>query len=149
MKSPKQLKHLRTGLAGEYFVSGKMNIKGWDACMTLKNYPMVDILGYNGEKYAHVQVKSAYEKSFLVGFNHSKRSEMDSDVKGPYVFVWFDKEDTPRYYILSKTQFIFLVNATDDIYYNKKKNKSVDYPMAVGLKDLCPYENQWGNLWLD
>lgn len=37
------------GLSREYFVVGMMNIKGWVASLTLKNYPSVDIFGLNPE----------------------------------------------------------------------------------------------------
>lgn len=153
MKNPKQIENLRTGLCGEYYVAAMMFKHQWDASLTQKNYPSVDLFGFNPEtgKNIQVQIKTASEKqkSFLVGFRHDTRNQMDNDVKGPYVFVHLG--DTVDCYILSKSQFIDIVNSTDDIYYNKPRTKDIrpDYPIAVSIKDLLPYKDQWDNLWKD
>ena len=56
-----------TGLAGEYLVAGMMNLKGWVASLSLKNYPGVDIFGLNPEngKTVNIQVKSCWNDSFF------------------------------------------------------------------------------------
>lgn len=42
-----KLANIDIGLCGEYYVCAQMHLKGWTASMTLKNYPGIDILGYN------------------------------------------------------------------------------------------------------
>lgn len=138
-----------TGLAGEYLVAGYMNLKGWIASLTLKNFPCVDIFGQNNGKNISIQVKTSRETSFNIGLNHNNRSEIYKRVKGPFVFVYIDKNDNISFYILSRNDYINLVIRTDDIYFNKKKNKEKDsYPIAITLKDLISYKDQWDNLWI-
>ncbi|MBR5399066.1 MAG: hypothetical protein IK103_04650 [Bacteroidales bacterium] len=145
----KQLEKLMTGLAGEYLVAGYMNLKGWIASLTLKNFPCVDIFGQNNGKNISIQVKTSRETSFNIGLNHNNRSEIYKRVKGPFVFVYIDKNDNISFYILSRNDYINLVIRTDDIYFNKKKNKEKDsYPIAITLKDLISYKDQWDNLWI-
>ena len=153
MKSEKQLQSLRLGCAGEYMAAAMMNLQGWDAALTQKNYPSVDIFGHNPKtgKDARIQVKSASAKqnSFLIGFCHNKRMNMYNDVEGPYIFVHFREMSKPDYYILDKESFINLVISTDDAYFNRPRKKPIkdDYPIAVSAKDLLPYQDRWENLW--
>lgn len=146
-----QIEKLMTGLAGEYLVAGMMNLKGWVASLTLKNYPGVDIFGKNPTTGANVsiQVKSCRDSSFFIGVKRSERNQMDKKIQGPFVFVHIDKCEKISYYILSKDEFIELVNTTDESYYNKPRVNPIkpDYPIALSLKDLRPYENHWDSLW--
>lgn len=134
-------------------VLAQMNLMGWDASLTEKNYPMIDIFGRNPAtgQYVAVQVKSSSpeEKTFLIGFRHDNRDEMKKDVMGPYVFVHFLKDNTAEYYILSKDDFIELVEKDDDAYFNRPRTKAIkpDYPIAVSLAVLAPYKDAWDNLW--
>lgn len=60
----KKLANIDIGLCGEYYVCAQMHLKGWTASMTLKNYPGIDILGYNPteireRRYKLKQVKTS------------------------------------------------------------------------------------------
>ena len=140
-----------TGLAGEYLVAARMNLRGWVASLTLKNFPGVDIFGMNPKTGQNIgiQVKSCWDSSFFVGVNHSERDKMDEKIQGPFVFVHMESVDDATFYILSKSEFIAVVNCTDDLYFNKPRTKPIkpDYPIALSLKDLTPYKNQWDSLW--
>ena len=148
-----QIEKLMTGLAGEYLVAGMMNLKGWVASLTLKNYPGVDIFGKDPSTGANVsiQVKSCRDSSFFIGVKRSERGQMDKKIQGPFVFVHIVKNEKVRFFILSKSEFIDVVNTTDDIYFNKPRAKAIkpDYPIALTLKDLAPFENHWDSLWKD
>ena len=152
MKSKKQLESLRVGVAGEHMVLAQMNLQGWDASLTEKNYPMIDIFGRNPEtgKYIGVQVKSASteQKSFLIGFRHDNRDDMQNDIVGPYVFVHFHKDRTADFFIISKEELISLVFKDDDAYFGRKRTKAIrpDYPIAVSLELLKDYNGKWDNL---
>ena len=140
-----------TGLAGEYLVAGMMNLKGWVASLTLKNYPCVDIFGKNpstGEN-ASIQVKSCRGTNFFIGYKRSERSKMQERVEGPFVFVYINKQEEVSYFILTKEEFIRLVNETDDAYFNGPHKKTIkpDYSIAVSLKHLLPYKDKWDSLW--
>ena len=153
MKSEKQLQSLRLGCAGEYMTAAMMNLFGWDAALTQKNYPSVDIFGHNAkiDKDVRIQVKtaSAKQSSYLIGFAHDKLQNMQTDVEGPYVFVHFRNGTTPDFYILDKDEFISLVLADDAVYFNRPRKKPIrpDYPVALSIKVLQPYKDKWENLW--
>ena len=148
-----QINKLMTGLAGEYMAAARMNLRGWVANLTLKNYPGVDIFGFNPQinKHAGIQVKSCWDTSFFVGVKHSERNLMDQKIKGPYVFVHMESVDEASFYILSKSEFINIVNTTDDAYFFKSRTKHIkpDYPIALSLKDLKPFKDKWDSLWKD
>lgn len=139
------------GLTGEYFVAGMMNMKGWVASLTLKNYPSVDIFGLNPEteQTVNIQVKTTRCKTnYQVGLKRSQRSIIREKIKGAYVFVHIDKEEMVSYYILTRDEIINLIEETDDLYYNRPRNKPLaDYPIGIWLKDLIPYKNKWESLW--
>lgn len=134
-----QINKLMTGLAGEYLVAGMMNLKGWVASLTLKNYPSVDIFGMNPSlngKTVNIQVKSSWESSFIIGVRHSDRDRMAETIKGPFVFVHCEKnlhgKESVSFYILSRKQLIDLVNSSDDAYYNRPRVRPLknDYPIV-------------------
>lgn len=152
-KSQRQFTNMITGLCGEYYAAAMVFKNNWIATLTQKNYPSVDLFAFNPKTSQHVQaqIKTSSKKvnNFLVGVKHNTRILMDSEIKGPYIFIHLG--DTIDCYILSKSQFIEVVNRTDDIYYNKPRVKPIkdDYPIAVSIKDLLPYKDQWDNLWKD
>lgn len=149
MKSIK--KHL-IGLTGEYFVAGMMSLKGWVASLTLKNYPSVDIFGLNPEtsKTVNIQVKTTRDRtSYQIGLRHDQRNEINDYIPCPYVFVHIDKKIVIRYYILTREQMIDLIEKTDDDYFNRSRSKEIriDYPIAIELKYLKPFEDRWDSIW--
>ena len=53
----KKLANIDIGLCGEYYVCAQMHLKGWTASMTLKNYPGIDILGYNPTENKRTEIQ--------------------------------------------------------------------------------------------
>ena len=106
-----QLNKLMTGLAGEYLVAGMMNLKGWVASLTLKNFPGVDIFGKDPQTAQNisVQVKTSRENSFNVGITRPQRKVLNDLIKGPFVFVHIDKNNDVTYYILTRDEVIELI----------------------------------------
>lgn len=144
-------KHL-IGLTGEYFVAGVMSMKGWVASLTLKNYPSVDIFGLNSKTGVtiNIQVKTTrVQNSYNIGLAHNQRNAIKDKITCPFVFVHIDKSDNVRYFVLTQMNLIDLIEKTDDDYYNKPRNKPLkeDYPIAIELKHLIPFENAWEKLW--
>ncbi|MCA0154520.1 hypothetical protein [Winogradskyella vincentii] len=144
-------KHL-IGLTGEYFVAGMMSLKGWVASLTLKNYPSVDIFGLNPEtdKTVNIQVKTTRKHtSFNIGLRHDQRNIIRDKILCPFVFVHIDKNDHVRYFILSRKEFIDLIEKTDDAYFNKPRTKPIkpNYPIAIKVTDLQIFEDKWDNIW--
>lgn len=151
MSKKPQIDKLMTGLAGEYLVAAKMNLRGWVANLTLKNYPSVDIFGMNPktDQFIAVQVKTSWEASFNIGITHDKRDQLLDKVKGPFVFVHLESVDSVSYFILTKDEFINLVKSSDDAYFNKKRNKPIkpNYPIALFVNELQPFKDHWDSLW--
>lgn len=144
-------KHL-ISLTGEYLVAGMMSLKGWVASLTLKNYPSVDIFGLNPTTNTtiNIQVKTTRNQtSYQVGLRHDQRKIILNKITCPYVFVHINKFDNVTYYILSRKEIIDLIESTDNLYFNKMRNKPINptYPIAINLKDLKPFENKWENIW--
>ena len=127
-----------------------MNMKGWVASLTLKNFPCVDIFGQDPAtgKNISIQVKTGRESSYNIGIKHNQRDSLDQLIKGPFVFVHIGKGEQVDYYILTKDELINLINTTDDAYFKSRKNPiREDYPMAISLKYFAPYKDKWDSLW--
>jgi len=152
MAKNKLKKHL-IGLTGEYFVAGMMSLKGWVASLTLKNYPSVDIFGLNPEsgKTVNIQVKTTKnQSSYNIGLRHDQRDIIKDKIVCPYVFVHIDKNNIISYFILSRNEFIDLIEKTDDEYFNKPRKKAIktNYPIAIKVSDLKIFKDNWDSIWL-
>lgn len=147
----KNFDKLLIGLTGEYLVAGMMSLKGWVASLTLKNYPSVDIFGLNPEtnQNINVQVKTLKNATnFPVGVMRSNRVDIDQIINCSFVFVYIGKNDSIRYFIISRKDLIDLIIKTDDEYFFKPREKELkDYPIGISLKQIAEYENKWENLW--
>lgn len=118
--------------------------------LTLKNYPSVDIFVFDPKKKLtiNIQVKTTKKTSYQVGLNRNQREDINEIITCPFVFVHIGKDNKVSYYILSKEQLIDLIIKTDDNYYNRKREVPLkDYPIAINLKDLAIYNDEWSNLW--
>ena len=118
---------INTGLFGEYYVAAMMHLRGWTGVLTLKNYPNVDILGYDPstQKTSKVQVKTGANK-----------------IVGPYVFVHVLPNNDIECFIL-KQQDVILLSQN----FINGKNGTSDVPIKFSWNSLKPFKNQWNNLW--
>ena len=157
-------RNLNIGLAGEYIVASIMSLKGWDASLTLKNYPCADIFGYNPnlDKHIQIQVKTTVgQSSYMTGLLLSSKANEDDVrpmIKGPYVFVYYNAKEVekdscpiPRFFILSKENMVKLVIKENEVFFNKPRKGVVKdvQPLAIKVKSLEGYENMWDSLWID
>lgn len=152
---------MNIGLAGEYLVASVMSFKGWDASLTLKNYPAADIFGYNPEcdKHVRIQVKTTIgQSSYMTGLRLSSTANEDdvkSFINGPYVFVHYNNNNksiscpSPRFFILSKQDMVNVVLKENNDYFGKPRKVAVKdvQPLAIKVKNLEGYENMWDKLW--
>jgi hypothetical protein len=148
-----QLDKLLIGLSGEYLVCGMMNLKGWVASLTLKNYPGVDIFALNpkNDSTKNIQVKTIRNKSadFPIGLRHSNIAKIHDVIKSNYVFVHIKDEQNIDYYIISKNELINLIKTIDDSYFNRPRTKPLtDYPISIKAKYLQEFKNKWDNIWI-
>ena len=67
----KKLANIDIGLCGEYYVCAQMHLKGWTASMTLKNYPGIDILGYNPTENKRTEINLKFISTFWQHLEYS------------------------------------------------------------------------------
>lgn len=142
------LANIDISLAGEYYVAAKMHLQGWAACMTLKNYPGIDILGYNPTtgKRSEIQIKTGHNQyTVLTSLDTSNFNTRIQQIKQPYVFVHILSVTDIDCYILKPQDFITLAQKT---YQNMKvPAQGKKAPVKFKWSDLLQYKNQWQNLW--
>lgn len=82
--------------------------------------------------------------------NRDNRSDFYENISGPFVFVIRDIHNNYRYFILSKEQFISISSKVEDDYDNLIRAKPIKpgSPMALPIKCILNFEDQWDNLWV-
>ena len=134
---------INTGLFGEYYVAAMMHLRGWTGVLTLKNYPNVDILGYDTstQKTSKVLVKTGANKYNVLTGQKSNTFNANKIV-GPYVFVHVLPNNDIECFIL-KQQDVILLSQN----FINGKNGTSDVPIKFSWNSLKPFKNQWNNLW--
>lgn len=133
--------NINIALYGEYYVAAMLYKRGWTANLTLKNYPGIDIFGFNPSKNIHscIQVKTGCNK-YTVLLGPTKNKFNINNIKGPYVFVHVGKNDSPDCFILAQNDVISLIN-------NKLPLTTNGSPIKFKWNELVSYKDQWDNLW--
>lgn len=146
-----QLNKNLTGVGGEYLVAGTLSLKGYVASLTLKNYPSVDVFVMNpaNDLTQQVQVKTSRGNSINLGIMKSHIDRLDEKIKGPFVFVKVEADNSCSFYIVPKTDLIKIIHDTDNEYYTKPRLKAIqeEYPMAIRFKHIEDYKDLWDNIW--
>lgn len=126
-------------LTGEYYVASMMHMHGWTGSLTLKNYPDIDIFGYDPIHNIHsnIQVKTGCNK-YTVLAGPLMNNYTPQMIKGPFVFVHLLPNDSIECFILKAADVCSMVANNS---YSPKS------PIKFKWKDLLPYKNQWNNLW--
>ena len=140
-------RNINTCLAGEYYVAAILHKNGWTANLTLKNYPDIDIFGYNpnGNKHSLIQVKSGCNKyNVLTGLDTQNFKNKIGDIKQNYVFVRLNSNGF-ECFILKNSDFINLATSL----FNSIKSVSAGKKAPIKFKwsVLMPFKDQWQNLW--
>ena len=135
-------------LFGEYYVSAMMHLWGWNAAMTLKNYPGIDIFGYNPQSGRHtsIQIKTGNNKyTVLTGIKLGNFTSKIGFISQPYVFVHIKSFNDIECFILKASDFVAL--AQQECSKMNAKNNGANSLIKFKWKDLAPYKDQWQNLW--
>ena len=92
--------NVNTGNAGEYFVAGELERRGFTVAVPMSNVKDFDILAINRENYNQyaIQVKTTGYKQKKWTLS-SKNEELVGD-NIIYVFVSLNELDTPEYHIV-------------------------------------------------
>ena len=146
----------RIGAIGENMVISKLMQFGWDAFNvngSIKNFKSIDIVCLNSKlpesaaqqwkpKTSLIQVKTSVQKNITAGFSIGDcldKEKLESEVKGPYVFLKVEPSESGdwefRYFILSRTQFIDLLYASNQWYFNDwEREKEISKTSPAGLE---------------
>lgn len=129
MSQYKDFNKAQLGAIGEHLVAIELLKKGWDAIlanMSINNVASYDIVCVNPEtgKTALVQVKTSIGTNIPVGFSleNAITSFLDTKIVGPWVFVYIDKDEQARFFVLSRNETIKLINDSNDWYRNQWKD---------------------------
>lgn len=134
---------IHIGLFGEYYVASMMHLHEWTGVLTLKNYPDIDILGYDSQtqKTSKIQVKTGANKyNVLIGQNTNTFNV--NKIVGPFVFVHVLPNDEIECFVLKQQDVVTLAQT----FINNWKGTN-GVPIKFNWKILKPYKDQWNNLW--
>lgn len=156
MVSEKYSERLRLSLAGEFLVAAKLLLMGYDAYLTLKNYPKIDVFVHNpkSDKTIGLQVKTTKETSYhILECPYSEIDErLDEVVKCPYVFVHVANDKSISYYVVPDTKVKELVKEAFKRYLEKSAKEETKRKLFEGktkavlmlpLKDIEKYKDNW------
>lgn len=141
---------LLVGLAGEFFVAGKLCQKGYVASLTLKNYPDVDIFVLNprNKKEVAVQVKSKDYKNDPKNPAYFVPEKIEEKIN-PFVFVYIDKDENINYYILNSKEVAQISKKQREDYIQRNPHVSKTQPRMINLEALKSFKDRWDLLGLD
>jgi hypothetical protein len=143
MAVPQQEKVL-TALAGEFLVAGKLCLMGYNASLTLKNFPEVDIFAFNpkNKKTISIQVKATNSDGYFI-------PEKIEEMNIPFVFVYVDKSSSVEYFILSSKDVSKISKKVREDYITSRPNVSKKQPLLLNIRDIRIYKDKWENLGLN
>ncbi len=128
-----------TSLAGEFLVAGKLCLMGYNASLTLKNFPKVDIFAFNpkNNKTISIQVKAKKGgKEYFI-------PENIGDMNIPFVFVYITKNNDVEYYILHSKDVARISQKARKDYINSNPNLNKKQPLMIAVKDIQDFKDKW------
>ena len=144
MAIPQQEKTL-TALAGEFLVAGKLCLMGYNASLTLKNFPEVDIFAFNpkNNKTISIQVKSKkIGKEYFI-------PETIGQKNIPFVFVYITKDNAVEYYIVPSEDVAKISKNAREDYIKSRPKVSKKQPLMISVNDIKEFKDKWVLLGLD
>jgi hypothetical protein len=152
---------LRLSLVGEFLVAAKLLMKGYDAYLTLKNYPKIDIFVHDPQtnKTMGIQVKTIKQSHknnpSEDGYNIISCTYYDIEnlkFTAPFIFVHVLYNESVEYFIVPPEEIPRLLKEDYDEWLNPAKHKhkkpieelkSKKAPILIRVKFLKPFENKW------
>lgn len=138
--------NVSTGNAGEYFVAGELERRGFTAAVPMSNTKDFDILAINRDSFKQfaIQVKTTIHKQRV--WSLSQKNEMISGDNIIYFFVSLNELETPEYHIVPSN----IVAET----IKKEHQKWLDTPGRNGqkhndnpMRKFSDYDNKYLNNW--
>jgi hypothetical protein len=150
-------------LVGEFLVAAKLLMKGYDAYLTLKNYPKIDIFVHDPQtdKTMGIQVKTikqSYKNNpsedayNIISSTYYDIKNLEREFTTPFIFVHILDNESVEYFIVPPEEIPRLLQKDYDEWLNPAEHnhkkpieelKSKRAPLLIRVKFLKPFENKW------
>ena len=137
---------ISTGNAGEYFVAGELERRGFTAAVPMSNTKDFDILSINRESYKQlaIQVKTTRYKQKVWSLGVKNENIVGDNIM--YIFVSLNELDIPEYHIVPSKVVSETVKKSHQEWLNtpgKRGQKHNDDPMRKFSDIDDKYLNRW------
>ena len=137
---------ISTGKAGEYFVAGELERRGFTAAVPMSNTKDFDILSINRESYKQlaIQVKTTRYKQKVWSLGVKNENIVGDNIM--YIFVSLNELDIPEYHIVPSKVVSETVKKSHQEWLNtpgKRGQKHNDNPMRKFSDIDDKYLNRW------
>ena len=137
---------ISTGNAGEYFVAGELERRGFTAAVPMSNTKDFDILSINRESYKQlaIQVKTTRYKQKVWSLGVKNENIVGDNIM--YIFVSLNEFDIPAYHIVPSKVVSETVKKSHQEWLNtpgKRGQKHNDNPMRKFSDIDDKYLNRW------
>ena len=144
MAIPQQEKVL-TSLAGEFLVAGQLCLMGYNASLTLKNFPKTDIFAFNPKNNKTISIQIKTKKG---GKEYFVPEKIDTMIN-PFVFVYINSNNSVDYYIVPAFDVAKISHIQRKEYTDKNPQVIKEQPRMVHINNLTNYKDKWNLLGLD
>lgn len=134
------------GNAGEYFVAGELERRGFTVGVPMSNVKDFDILAIHREtgKQIAVQVKTtSYQRKRWVLSEKADKLDKKDVV---YVLVVLNEEDPPEYHIVPSSVVAKAARQVHQVWLDRQEKKGIPHkenPMRTFRDDEDTYLNKW------
>ena len=137
---------ISTGNAGEYFVAGELERRGFTAAVPMSNTKDFDILSINRESYKQlaIQVKTTRYKQKVWSLGVKNENIVGDNIM--YIFVSLNELDIPEYHIVPSKVVSETIKKSHQEWLNtpgKRGQKHNDNPMRKFSDIDDKYLNRW------
>ena len=138
--------NISTGNAGEYFVAGELERRGFTVAIPMSNTKDFDILAINRENFKQfaIQVKTTSYKKKLWTLNQKSEGLVGNNII--YFFVSLNELDIPEYHIVSSKVVAKSVKESHQLWLevpSKNYQKHKDNP----IRKFSDFEDKYLNNW--
>ncbi len=140
--SKTHLERTLISLAGEFAVASQLCLRGYQASLTLKNFPKIDVFAYNpkNQKTISIQVKTSTTAHF---------DPKSIDIKNRLVYVYIKPDKSLEFYIIPVR--VALRKRKRVLNKRIENSPKIDKSQPVWLDSnkFRKYKDKWKNLGLD
>ncbi len=129
-------------LTGEYAVASQLCLRGYQASLTLKNFPKVDVLAYNpkNRRTIPIQVKTSTTAHF---------DPKNISMKNTLVYVYIKPDKSLEFYIIPVKSALRKRRKILDRRIEKSPKIDKSQPVWIDGREFKKCKDKWENLGLD